>query len=178
MFVQPGRKESNLHTTASKAAGLPLADTRVSFVKRVPCRSRTDLTGLEVQDLCRSANGTFEKAPAVGFEPTLISLTGRRLTKLATPEYSVRMVGFEPTISCSRSTRSSQAFPHPDKRRASSENRTRNSSLARRWVTTTPWTPFVGSTKLSQIKSTATNAMRRCPESNSRNRFTKTASFH
>lgn len=116
---RPGRKESNLHTTASKAAGLPLGDTRVSFVKRVPCRSRTDLTGLEVQDLCRSANGTFEKAPAVGFEPTLISLTGRRLTKLATPEYSVRMVGFEPTISCSRSTRPEkttpcQAFPHPD----------------------------------------------------------------
>ena len=34
MFVQPGRKESNLHTTASKAAGLPLADTRVSFAKK------------------------------------------------------------------------------------------------------------------------------------------------
>ncbi len=158
MFLQPGRKESNLHTTASKAAGLPLADTRVSIVKRVPCRSRTDLTGLEVQDLCRSANGTLKKAPAVGIEPTLISLTGRRLTKLATPEYLVRMVGFEPTISCSRSTRKKatrrQTFPHPDKRRASSENRTRNSSLARRWVTTTPWTPFVGSTKLSKIKST------------------------
>ncbi len=30
------------------------------------------------------------------------------------------MVGFEPTISCSRSTRSSQTFPHPDNRRASS----------------------------------------------------------
>ena len=74
----------------------------------------------------------------------------------------VRMVGFEPTISCSRSTRPEkttpcQTFPHPDKRKASSENRTRNSSLARRWVTTTPWTPFVGSTKLSKIKSTATN---------------------
>ena len=28
------------------------------------------------------------KAPAVGFEPTVVSLTGRRLTNLATPEYS------------------------------------------------------------------------------------------
>ncbi len=79
LFVQPGRKGVEPSYHASKAAGLPLADTRVSFVKRVPCRSRTDLTGLEVQDLCRSANGTLKKAPALGFEPTLISLTGGTL---------------------------------------------------------------------------------------------------
>ncbi len=42
------------------------------------------------------------------------------------------MVGFEPTISCSRSTRSSQTFPHSDNLKASSENRTRNFSLARK----------------------------------------------
>ena len=29
---------------------------------RVPCRSRTDLTGLEVQYLCRSVNGTSKQA--------------------------------------------------------------------------------------------------------------------
>ncbi len=59
-----------------KAAGLPLADTRVSIVKRVPCRSRTDLTGLEVQDLCRSANGTLKESSG-GSNRTHIDLLNR-----------------------------------------------------------------------------------------------------
>ena len=34
LLVEPGRKELNLHTTASKAVGLPLADARISISRR------------------------------------------------------------------------------------------------------------------------------------------------
>ncbi len=61
-ITEHGWKELNLHTTASKAAGLPLADTRMLCKTRVPCRSRTDLTGLEAQHLCRSVNGTYKSS--------------------------------------------------------------------------------------------------------------------
>jgi hypothetical protein len=67
---------------ASKADGLPLADprmmcVRLSIQRRVPCGSRTRLSGLEDRCLCRSAKGTlcFSQAAAAGIEPA-----SRRLT--------------------------------------------------------------------------------------------------
>ncbi len=54
---------------------LQTSNLQPTACSRVPCRSRTDLTGLEVQDLCRSANGTLKKAPAAGIEPASGRLT-------------------------------------------------------------------------------------------------------
>jgi hypothetical protein len=50
---------------------------------------------------------------------------------------SVGMAGFEPAISCSRSRRISQAFPHPDQ--VPSGSRTRTSAMARRQAAATSW---------------------------------------
>ena len=56
------------------------------------------------------------RAPAEGFEPPIVALTGRRLTiRPHRSRNSVGMAGFEPAISCSRSRRISHAFPHPDR---------------------------------------------------------------
>ena len=62
-------------------------------------------------------------------------LTGRRLTNTATPDQSVRTAGFEPAISCSRSTRNTRLSyvlsSRPCKRKSvgpNHGNRTRNTS--------------------------------------------------
>jgi hypothetical protein len=60
-----------------------------------------------------------EGAPAGGLEPPIVALTGRCLTiwphryHEASILDPVGMAGFEPAISCSRSRRINQAFPHP-----------------------------------------------------------------
>ena len=67
------------------------------------------------------------KAPVGGLEPPLVGLTGRRLTVLPHRIMQVRLAGFEPAISCSRSTRrvfedTGQAFPHPEIKSAQRES--------------------------------------------------------
>ena len=48
------------------------------------------------------------KAPSEGIEPSSFGLTDRRLTIRLHRKTQVRMVGFEPTISCARGTRISK----------------------------------------------------------------------
>jgi hypothetical protein len=81
---------------------------------RVPCRSRTDLTGLEVQDLSRSANGTFFIHKAEGARVELArhlrSLRFERsavANRLALPHNKAPAAGIEPA-----SGRLTVAFPY------------------------------------------------------------------
>jgi hypothetical protein len=52
-------------------------------------------------------NDQMKEAPAGGIEPPIVALTGRRLTVRPhrSQEYAVGMAGFEPAISCFRSTK-------------------------------------------------------------------------
>ena len=73
----------------------------------------------------------FLKAPVGGIEPPIIGLTGRRLTVWPHRIMSVRTAGFEPAISCTRSTRNAR-LSHVLNTRAPSGSRTRTSAMARR----------------------------------------------
>ena len=80
---------------------------------------------------------------AAGIEPTC-----RRSERLilpipaansGTPDHKVSTAGFEPAVSCSRSTRQYQAFLRPVCQRAPSGSRTRTFAMARRQAAATSW---------------------------------------
>ena len=81
----------------------------------------------------------------------------------------VGTVGFEPTISCFRSTRNCQ-LSHTPNARAPSGNRTRTSAMARQQAAATSWALAVVIIKLSKNKSTG-------PDSNRRRRITGAESW-
>ena len=88
----------------------------ISRSPRVPCGSRTRLAGLEGRHLCRSAKGTMNSSCG-GRNRTCVTAVNSRLPvpTRAPPHQAVNevglkvgVVGFEPTVSCSRSTRISR----------------------------------------------------------------------
>jgi hypothetical protein len=137
----------------------PAVSRSPSVVPKVPCGSRTRLVGLEGRHLCRSAKGTFffalsllhcareVQAAVAGIEPA-----SGRLTTACPYQHRphrnrrVGVVGFEPTISCSRNTRISRLsytpmwhLPCAIPPKAPSGIRTRATALARQQAAITSW---------------------------------------
>ncbi len=77
------------------------------------------------QDSCRRPSAcpsVFAKAAAAGIEPATGRLTGACQYQHRPHRNRVGVVGFEPTISCSRSRRICQAIPYADRKSAQRES--------------------------------------------------------
>ena len=103
---------------------------------------------------------SLSKAAAAGIEPASGRLTAAYPYQHGSHRIkSVRMAGFEPAISCSRSTRNTR-LSHTLRSRAPSGSRTRTSAMARQKAAATSWA-LVACAELSRIKSTGPDSNRR-----------------